>query len=302
MTRAKIISLLLKRVIASVLFVLILFPVLGQPNDSSKNIGYNTRLNTFVIGGSAAYATGMIGLHQLWYKDSKQQRFTIFNDNAEWKQVDKLGHAFSSFYIASGTQRALLWAGVDEKKANIYGALTGFLTLVPIEIFDSYAADYGGSPGDLLADAAGSILFYSQQALWNETRIYPRFSYRPSSYAGLRPNILGDDNISRIFKDYNGQTYWLSFDMDKFARFPKWVNLSVGYGADAMVYARDHENARAGFSSYRQLYLALDVDLTAFRSRSKTLNTLIYLANMIRLPAPTIEFSERGTRFHAFFF
>lgn len=301
MTQAKITRQLCLRLICILLPSAVFCISLNAQSIDSTSIN-KRRLKTFVIGSSAAYATGMIGLHQLWYKNAEKQSFTIFNDNAEWKQVDKLGHAFSSFYLSSGTQRALLWAGVDKKKATIYGALTGFLTLVPIEILDAYAADYGGSPGDLIADASGAALFFSQQTLWNEIRIQPKFSYSKSPFAAIRPRILGDDHASRIFKDYNGQTYWLSFDLDKFTTFPKWLNVSMGYGADGMVYARDHQNSDSGFTSYRQVYLALDLDLTAFRSRSKALNTLIYLANIIKLPAPTLEFSNGKAHFHSFFF
>ncbi|MBA4058134.1 MAG: DUF2279 domain-containing protein, partial [Marivirga sp.] len=106
-----------------------------------------------------------------------------------------------------------------------------------------------------------------------------------------------------IFKDYNGQTYWLSFDMDKFIRFPKWLNLAGGYGAEGMIYARDEQNIAAGYPpAYRQYYISIDFDLRAIKTRSKALNTLIFIASMIRLPAPAIEFSSKGTKFHAFYF
>jgi hypothetical protein len=108
---------------------------------------------------------------------------------------------------------------------------------------------------------------------------------------------------SEILKDYNGQTYWLSVDMDKFIRFPKWLNLAAGYGAEGMIYARDRQNTEAGFAApYRQYYISLDFDLTAIRTRSKVVKTLIFAANMIKLPAPALEFSAKGTRFHAFHF
>ena len=45
---------------------------------------------------------------------------------------------------------------------------------------------------------------------------------------------------------------------------------------------------------YRQYYLSIDFDLRAIKSRSKAVNTLIFLASMIKLPAPAIEFSSKG--------
>src|SRR6185436_6624480 len=109
------------------------------------------------------------------------------------------------------------------------------------------------------------------------------FSFHTTSYAPQHPELLGDGTLSETFKDYNGQTYWLSVDMDKFIRFPKWLNLAAGYGADQMKYARDSENRAEGFYPKREFYLSVDFDLTAIRTKSKLLKGVIYFANMIKL-------------------
>lgn len=284
------------------IIVLLIFPLIswGQATDSTTV--NKKRLTTFLVVSTTAYTATLIGLNELWYSQSEKQDFTWFNDNHEWKQVDKVGHFFSGYYFSYGTSSALKWAGVKPKKSDWIGALTGFAIMLPIEIMDGYSADYGASAGDLLANALGAGFFYGQAALWNEQRIHPKFSFRTTDYAALRPEVLGESVISQIFKDYNGQTYWLSVDMDKFIRFPKWLNFAVGYGADGMVYADDATNEANGYHAYRQLYLALDFDLTAIKTRSKALKTLIFFANMIKIPAPTIEFSGAGTRFHILYF
>jgi uncharacterized protein YfiM (DUF2279 family) len=269
----------------------------AQQTDSLNH----KRLNTLIVLSAVGYTGTYVGLHQLWYKDSPRQSFRFFNDNSEWKQVDKLGHFYSSFYFSWGTSQALRWANVSSTKSDLIGALTGFLVIAPIEIFDGYSADYGASSGDLMADAAGSLFFLGQKRLWNEVRIIPKFSYQSTHYAALRPNILGDNTTSRILKDYNGQTYWLSVDMDKFMSFPKWLNLAIGYGANGMIYGRDYQNREVGLTPKRQYYLALDFDLSAIRTRSKFLKSLIFVANTIKIPAPTIELSRSGVHFDAFF-
>jgi hypothetical protein len=280
--------------------ILIFTQAFGQQNDS---LAVNKkRLTNFIVISATAYTVTLIGLSELWYKDSKQQAFRFFNDNGEWNQVDKLGHFYSSFYFSYGTSQALKWANVQQRKAELIGAATGFLVMVPIEIFDGYSDAYGASSGDLIANATGSIFFLGQSLLWNETRIYPKFSFHQTDYAALRPNTLGDTYSSEVLKDYNGQTYWLSFDMDKFMRFPKWLNLAVGYGANEMVYARDAQNEAAGFSAYRQYYFAIDFDLTGIKTRSKVLKTFFSLVSLIKLPAPTLEFSKKGTKFYPAYF
>lgn len=291
-------------VASKLLVVLLACPILafGQRSDSTNTVN-TKRLKVVTIGGTIGYCTALAGLSHLWYADSESQSFRFFNDNAEWKQVDKVGHFFSSFYFSYGTAKALQWCNVPSRKSDLIGSLVGFGIMLPIEVLDGFSEAYGASPGDLLANAAGSAFYFGQKRLWNEVRIYPKFSFHRTDYAELRSDLLGNDLTSEILKDYNGQTFWLSVDMDKFIRFPNWLNLAVGYGAEGMVYARDYQNAEAGYPpAYRQYYLSIDFDLTAINTRSKVVKTLIFVANMIKIPAPAVEFSKKGTRLRAFYF
>jgi hypothetical protein len=274
---------------------------LYSQTDSLQTIN-KKKLRTFIVASSAAYGIALIGLNELWYKNNEKQSFQFFNDNAEWKQVDKLGHFFSGYHFSYGTSKALRSCGLPEKKAALWGSLTGFFVMLPIEVFDGFSEAYGASTGDVLANTAGASLFLAQSILWKEPRIKPKFSFHRTHYAGIRPNVLGEDFAHELFKDYNGQTYWLSVDADKFISFPKWLNIAVGYGAHGMVYARTSPNNEAGYDAYRQYYVGIDFDLTAIKTRSKALKTVLFVLDMIKLPAPTLEFSNKGTRFHAFYF
>jgi uncharacterized protein YfiM (DUF2279 family) len=274
------------------------------PNDlrAQQDSITRKRLTTVAVSSAVILPTTYFGLYHLWYKNSPHQSFTFFNDNREWKQVDKAGHFISSFYFSYGSSQVLKWANYNPTKADVAGAIAGFLITAPIEIFDGYSAAYGASAGDLAADAAGPLFFIGQKKLWSEIRIQPKFSFHQTGYAKLRPNLLGNDLISEILKDYNGQTYWLSVDMDKFVKFPKWLNFAMGYGADAMVYAHDNQNRFNGYDAYRQYYLSVDFDLNSIRSRSKFVKTLLFLASTIKLPAPALQFSRKGAEFHGFYF
>ena len=108
-----------------------------------------------------------------------------------------------------------------------------------------------------------------------------------------------------MLKDYNGQTYWLSFDIHAFAKeskFPKWLNLAVGYGAQNMVFARDGSNAANGFNSFRQYYLGLDFDLSYIKTDKKWLKTILFLLDGFRLPAPALEMSKNGSRLRLLYY
>lgn len=289
-------------VLAILLTLVLVFPCKSSFAQHSDSLTDKKKLRAFIIASGVAYGGTLIGLNQLWYKNADHQSFRFFNDNAEWKQVDKAGHFYSSFYFSYGVSRALTWCKVPATKSMVAGALSGFLILLPIEIFDGFSDAYGASGGDLIANAAGASFFLGQQLLWQEVRIIPKFSFHHTHHAGLRSEVLGDNSLSEIFKNYNGQTYWLSADMDKFIRFPRWLNLSVGYGAHEMIHARDNQNLLAGYDSYRQFYFSLDFDLTAVHSRSKVIKTLLFLANTIKIPAPALELSRNRIAFHPLYF
>jgi len=195
----------------------------------------------------------------------------------------------------------LQWSRLPIRKSDKIGALTSLVIMSSIEVFDGFSAGYGASPTDLLANVCGSGFYLGQTLGWNEIRIYPKFSFHRTSLAPLSPGTLGS-GLSEVLKDYNGQTYWLSVDVDKFIPFPKWLNISAGYGADNMIHAHDRQNRAAGYVPYRQYYLGLDFDLTAFKSKSKVVNTLIYFVNLIRLPAPALEFSQGKVKGHFLYF
>src|SRR5690606_7781752 len=278
------------------------FTLSAQIKDTVSNNGVNSRrLRTVVIGGAAVYSLTLVGLGHLWYKENANQSFHFFDDNAQWKQVDKVGHFYSAFYLSYGTSQLLRWSNVPKEKAILPATLTGFLLLLPIEILDGYSSEYGASVGDLAANAAGAAFFLGQSLVWGEMRIIPKFSYHATDFPAKRPEVLGDDFAGRLLKDYNAQTYWLSFDVDKFLAFPKWLNIAVGYGANNMVYAHDEVNEFHGYDAYRQYYFSLDLDLTGIPTRSKALKTVLTVLSIIKIPSPTLEFSKEGTRFHVLY-
>jgi uncharacterized protein YfiM (DUF2279 family) len=260
------------------------------------------KLTTLTIGVSSAYLVSMAVLNRVWYKENSRESFRFFNDNSEWKQIDKVGHFYSSFYISALSARAINRCGIASRRSATTGAIIGFTSLLTVEIFDGFSNAYGASGGDLIANSAGSLFFLLQQRGWNEQRILPKFSFQPSSYAAKRPTLLGQNIGEQLIKDYNGQTYWLSVDMDKFIHFPSWLNLAIGYGAEAMVYADDRENSAAGFGAYRQYYFSIDVDLSSIRTRSRFVKGLLTAVSIIKLPAPAIEFSAKGAKFRPLFF
>lgn len=284
------------------LFVSALFANLTSWGQGDSTGIDGSKLRRFTITTGALYVAGVAGLNYVWYKDTERQSFRFFNDNAEWKQMDKAGHFFSSFYLSALPSSTLKRCGVPSRKADLYGAIAGFMLTIPIEVMDGFSDGYGASPGDAVADAAGPLFFLGQQLGWNEVRIFPKLSFHRTDFPQRNPQLLGDNLLSEIVKDYNGQTFWLSLDMDRFAAVPAWLNLAVGYGAEGMINARDKQNLARGYDPYRQYFIGLDFDLTAIKTRSKLLRSVLSVVNTVRLPAPAFELSRKGSKFHLFYF
>ncbi len=297
-------------------FFLILFwlvlPVSAQDSTrSASQIPHSEtsrkRLHTLLIGGGSAYATTLAGLNFLWYAGSPRGPFRFFNDNAEWKQVDKAGHVYTAYHISRVGVRAFKWTGMPRRKSIWLGGLAGMVFQTPIEIMDGFSPAYGASWGDLAANTAGSGLLIGQLLWWDEERIHPKFSFRPTALARLRPNTLGENLVQQALKDYNGQTYWLAFEVKPWlgreSKFPAWLCVGLGYGAQNMVYADDAQNRLNDFDAYRQYYLSLDVNFAKIPTRRRWLKNLFFLLNTVRVPAPTLEWNRnQGFRMHALYF
>lgn len=273
--------------------------------DSTHEAGINKRrLTVFATTGVVAYTGTMVALSHIWFSGLDREPFHFFNDAAEWKQVDKVGHFYSSFYLSAGTYEGLRWSNVSEKKSMIIGSLTGFLVLSSVEWFDGRSAGYGASLSDLVADFGGSAFYLGQKAAWGEIRLRPKFSFHFTDFAAQRPALLGS-GYEEIIKDYNGQTYWISWNPHSLLRmesWPKWLNIAVGYGAQNMISARDESNRAAGLHPIRQYYLSLDINADELRVRSKALRAILSVTRLIKIPAPTIELSSDGFRVRPFYF
>ena len=282
----------------SICFSLIFICLLGTTLRAQSDSLTNKKLNQLALYGGIGYGATLFTLSQAWYADQGLSSFRFFNDNPQWKQVDKVGHFYTTYQFSNIGNALLTKAGLEERKAALWSSILGTGLLLPVEILDGFSPEFGFSYGDMISNVAGSAFFLGQELLWQEQRIKAKFSFHQTSLAPQRPAVLGDSLPEELLKDYNGQTYWLSFDLHAFTgkgRFPKWLNLALGYGAHNMIFARDEENNALGFDNFRQYYLGLDFDLSYIRTDKKWLKTLLFLLDTIRLPAPAIEMSKNGS-------
>jgi len=272
------------------------------PSDS-LNV---SRRNAVVISETAIAGITLIGLNQLWYADYKRSKFHTINDTNEWLQMDKFGHAFSAYQMGKYGAQLLNWSGVSKKNQLIYGSTLGFSFLTAVEVLDGFSEEWGFSWGDIVANASGAGLYVGQELLWEEQRISLKFSFHQTAYAKLNPDKLGNGLLEEILKDYNGQTYWLNFNLHSFfkgSKIPKWLDFSIGYGGESMLRGVQYIDNQSlnNEARYRQYYLSFDVNLSKIKTKSAVINAIFDSLNIIKIPFPTLEISKNKVIPHLFF-
>jgi Predicted periplasmic lipoprotein (DUF2279) len=293
-----------KKLLFLFLVSLLICSKLIAQNDSINK----KRLAGVVIGESVGITASLIGLNSLWYKDYPRSSFHFFNDNDEWFLMDKIGHFTSTYHIGRIGYGIYRWTGIENNKAIWYGGSTGLIYLTTIEVLDAFSTEWGFSWGDMLANTAGAALFMGQEFAWNEQRVLVKYSFMPSKYAEYRPELLGENTIQQSLKDYNGQTYWLSVNPYSFlsedSKFPKFLNIAFGYGADGMTGAVENPaGISPDFKRYRQYYFSLDLDLNKIPCKRKWVKTVLSTLNIVKIPFPALEYNaEKGVLFHPLYF
>lgn len=272
----------------------------------------NSRLIPVIGTEGALYAGSMIGLNILWYKNYKHSSFHLFNDNKEWMQMDKLGHVLTAYTISRITTELYVWAGLNRYKSTTYGTALAMAYQSNIEIFDGFSSAWGFSIGDMAANTIGASMYGIQEGAWKEQRITMKISFHPTQYSQYRPDELGYNHLQQSIKDYNGQTYWFAFAIASFLpkgnKIPDWLCLDFGYGAEGMVGGMNNPpvyNSNGDeifFDRYRQFYCSLDVDLTRIPTNSGALKTFFGAVSFIKIPMPTLEFSQKKFKFHFLYF
>lgn len=286
--------------------ILLIISVLTASAQDTLVDKARVRRNVGIVLGAEAglYVVSMTGLYFAWYADYPQSKFHFYDDNGEWLQMDKIGHGTTSYIVGSFGYELLRDAGLDETRSIWYGGTLGLVFLTTVEIFDGFSEGWGFSWGDMAANTLGSALFIGQQFLWHEQRITMKYSFHTTEFADYRPDLLGSNLPQQMLKDYNGQTYWASFNfkslfLNKESRFPAWLNFAFGYGATGMTGGFDNvlqhnDKVIPPYDRNRQFYFSLDVDFTKIPTNNKILKYTFKVLNIFKVPFPAIEYNTGG--------
>ncbi|MHA4842685.1 DUF2279 domain-containing protein [Flavitalea antarctica] len=274
----------------------------------------------WIVAGShaAIWAGTFIALNHAWYKDYPKSPFHLFDDRMEWHQMDKAGHVWTTYQLSRHSAASWKWAGMTDRQSAWLGGSSAFAFQSIIEILDGFSAEWGFSIGDMEANLIGAGGFVAQQLLLKEQIFQIKFGYNPYNYPDdLKPRrdqLFGTSLAEQLLKDYNSQRYWLSANLKSLSgssRMPAWLNLSFGYssdglyGANSNVWTDEDGNYidRTDIPRVRRFYLSPDIDLTKIKTRSKFFRSVFFVLNMVKIPAPAIEYNTTGKlKFHALLF
>jgi len=287
---------------SALLFTLLLisYSIFSFENDTlAVNLSYQKKQNT--ISSSVAIGAAIssfVGLNSLWYKDYPRSSFHFFNDSKEWKQMDKLGHAFTSYQIGRNFYNTLQSNDSNRNRNIFLGGASGLIYLTSIEILDGKSAQWGFSKSDMIANTFGYFLFASQEYFLHQQFISLKFSYHKSAFTNVRPETFGRNFQQRLLKDYNGQTYWLSaplsLNRSNTKRFTQWLCISFGYSIDENLYADNNINSVNNFHATREFFFSFDADLNRIEWRRKWMKKIASVINFIKIPSPTIGIRSDG--------
>lgn len=317
------------RLLSAVILMLsgLAVPAFGQNKDLSfweiPDTLHQGRFWTAAVTGTVAYTGTLISLNNLWYTQYPRTSFHFFDDSREWQQMDKAGHMLTTYFEADWLYHIARWTGMKKSSSIWAGTLTAVGLQATIETLDGFSSEWGFSLSDFSSNLAGGALWASQQAIWDEQRIRMKVSssyrqYPDALIYGSSPDaattleqraedLFGKNILQTFLKDYNAQTVWLSVNVHSFLkeenRFPKWLNVAVGYGAENMFGGFENRWVENGveykplpgqYPRYRQWYLAPDIDLSKIKTKSKFLNTLLCMANVFKIPSPALEINGNG--------
>ena len=260
------------------------------------------------IASAGFWGSSMYLLNNVWYANSPRSSFHTFDDHREWMQMDKVGHLFSAYHASNLLTRTYEWTGISRKKAAAIGSLATLAYLTSVEYLDGTNQTWGFSWSDQLANTLGAGISWWNNRCLEPSSLYFKQSYFPSPYAALRPSVLGKSQLERYLKDYNGQTYWLSFSPNRIigtAFFPKFLLLSIGYSCDAKLEGHANEYIAANgvrYTAQREFLLSLDIDFRQFHFKRKWVQRVCSVFDLIKVPLPALQLRGNEWRWYPVYF
>jgi hypothetical protein len=255
----------------------------------------NTTRLAFVAGG-AVVIMGAVHVYQTngWWKNNRRS-FHFREDYQYALHVDKIGHFYAANLFTFLLNKAFIWANYDEPSSLYLGAGLSTLLQTYVELEDGFST-WGFDRVDFAADVAGAWYPVAQYHLPALRNFNLKFSYIPSKNINAPGVFPGQKHL--LMDDYEGQTFWLSVNVDALLPgpiepyWPDFLDAAVGYGARNLLMG----------SPYHEVFIALDYDMTKIIPRSTGfLRALGDALNFVHFPAPAVRISPTTVWYGLYF-
>ena len=292
----------MKKIVAVIALVCLVQPLLAAPGDpltwrdstwdyrSEDSTDIAAELSVPKVAGVAsltlvAYGAAYWLVFKKGWWDDERSHFHFENDFDYALNLDKFGHFAAGVVLGEGFYEGYRWAGTSEFQAYLFAGLSAMMTHVAIDVKDGYSPEWGFSVFDVLSGTLGGFYPMAERYIPVFKYVDLKWSYWINTKAYYRQSHTG------VFTDdYCNQTFWASFKPYRLlpasvrAYYPSWLAIAAGLSIDEGVFIKHYEG-----TPHREVYIALDYDLEAFRPQSRMARTLIKSLNYFKLPAPAIQ-------------
>ena len=220
-----------------------------------------------------------------WW-DDERTHFHFENDFDYALNLDKFGHFAAGVVLGEFFYEGYHWAGASEFQSYLFAGLSALATHIAIDVKDGFAPTWGFSIFDVLSGGLGGFLPMAERYVPLFKYIDLKWSYWINSNAYYDHEHAASGGV--FTDDYVNQTFWLSVKpyrlLPESARkyYPSWLAIAVGLSIDEKVFTKEPHPRR-------EVYIALDYDLEAFRPQSRFARFAVKMLNYFKLPAPTIQ-------------
>ena len=265
-----------------------------RTNSDVNYLRLTSMLGAIAVVNTVAYTYQ----RKVWYTEETTvfHSLEFLNDWNKYQQMDKFGHFTDAYITSDFSAKIYRWSGLSGNSSVWFGALTGWIWMLEIEVSDAFMAEWGFSWGDMLANTAGSAFFILQQFNYDALGgIQPKISWHKSeAWKEMRYH----KDPQALIEDYEGMTFWLAVNPHHYFpeswknSYPEWLApLGIAFGVSAK------NVASFPWAGYKEYFIGLDIDLRKLPigDDSSLLRFIKSEVNFLRLPLPTIRFSSHGT-------
>ncbi len=216
--------------------------------------------------------------------------FKFYNDIGEWFFMDKMGHVFSTFLLSDlhfNLYNKLCAESPHTLPPEMKAFFLANATMLIMEILDGFGKSWGFSIPDVISNTLGGVLWLFSKNLSHSIIINPAFSYNDSKEWRLRPQVLGNSLPLRIFKNYNGQTYWLK--IGKRGWLPA---IAIGYSVKNVTGAISNPLPYNNLNRTFEVFISPDISYEEIKTSSVLVKKIFNVFKYIKTPLPALEITR----------